>query len=251
MIIETKVNLRENIMLILQRGLIYSTKRKKQISISSEYNQESLVDLTFENDHPSVINPWKRLVDIVGGLLGLVITGIIFIPLAILIKLDSKGPILYSQTRCGLNGRKFTIWKFRSMTVDADQKKHLVKNVAKGHIFKNPNDPRITRVGKFLRTTSVDEFPQFWNVLIGDMSLVGTRPPTPNEVENYDKYHLLRMKVKPGLTGEWQVRGRSLCLNFNDIVKMDIDYQHKWSVGYDLYLILKTFGVVIKREGAM
>ncbi len=238
-------------MLILQKGLIYSGKRKKQISVSSEYSQETWVDQTFNNDHPSVINPWKRLVDIVGGLLGLFVTGIIFLPLAILIKLDSDGPVLYSQTRCGLNGRKFTIWKFLSMTVDADQKKHLVENMAQGHIFKNPNDPRITRIGKLLRTTSVDEFPQFWNVLIGDMSLVGTRPPTPNEVENYDEYHCLRMKVKPGLTGEWQVRGRSLCLNFNDIVKMDIDYQHKWSVWYDLYLILKTFGIVLKRQGAM
>ncbi len=238
-------------MLILQKGLIYSGKDKRQKSISSDYNQETLFDQNFNSSHPSVRSFGKRIVDIVGGLFGLLITAIIFIPLAMLIILDSDGPILYSQTRCGLNGKEFTIWKFRSMTVDAEKKQHLVENMAEGHIFKNPNDPRITRVGKILRSTSIDEFPQFWNVLVGEMSLVGTRPPTPNEVDKYNDYQCLRMKVKPGLTGEWQVRGRSLCLNFNDIVGMDLDYQDKWSVGYDLYLILRTVAVVIKREGAM
>ena len=152
--------------------------------------------------HVSVYNPVKRLIDIIGAIVGLMLTGIIFIPLAIAIWWDSPGPILYSQTRCGLKGKTFRIWKFRSMITDAEQKKHLVTNQAKGHIFKNDKDPRITRVGRFIRKTSLDEFPQFWNVFLGDMSLVGTRPPTPNEVKNYNERHMLRLKVKPGITGE-------------------------------------------------
>ncbi|BAQ59846.1 probable glycosyltransferase [Geminocystis sp. NIES-3708] len=174
----------------------------------------------------------------------------IFIPVAIAIKLDSEGPILYSQTRCGLSGKTFRIWKFRSMYSDADQKKHLVENQAKGHIFKNEQDPRITKIGKFLRKTSLDEFPQFWNVLFNDMSLVGTRPPTQDEVNNYSKRHWLRLNVKPGITGEWQVRGRSLVDDFEEIVTLDLDYQKKWTVLYDLNLILETIKVVFHGKGA-
>jgi len=215
----------------------------KKILNNNHYTESNRV-------HRSINSKLKRLIDIIGALVGLMITAIIFIPLAIWIYKDNPGPIFYSQTRCGFNGKKFTIWKFRSMTVDAERKQHLVKNHADGFIFKNPEDPRITRVGKFLRSTSLDEFPQFWNVLTGDMSLVGTRPPTPNEVSKYNDYHLLRLKVKPGLTGEWQVKGRSKCLDFNQVVAMDLDYQKKWTVWYDLYLIFKTVEVVIKREGA-
>lgn len=152
--------------------------------------------------HPSVNSQLKRLLDIVGSLAGLAILGVLFIPITIAIQLDNPGPIFYSQIRCGLYGRTFRIWKFRSMVVDADQLKHLVDNQAKGNIFKNRNDPRITRVGKFLRKTSLDEFPQFWNVLKGDMSLVGTRPPTLDEVMKYERHHFQRLLVKPGITGE-------------------------------------------------
>ncbi len=200
--------------------------------------------------HPSVYSFWKRLIDILGAIIGLVIIAILFIPFAIAIKLDSKGPIFYRQTRCGLHGEKFTIWKFRSMCADADAKKHLVKNKAKGHIFKNDEDPRITGVGKFLRRTSLDEFPQFWNVFTGEMSLVGTRPPTPAEVAKYNERHWQRLRVKPGITGEWQVKGRSKISDFEDIVSLDLKYQDKWSVWYDLSLILETIKVVVKREGA-
>jgi lipopolysaccharide/colanic/teichoic acid biosynthesis glycosyltransferase len=203
-----------------------------------------------ERIHRSVHSKTKRMIDIIGALVGLAITGILFIPMAIAIKGNSPGPIFYSQIRCGLNGKPFRIWKFRSMCIDADKQKHLVENKAKGHIFKNEWDPRVTPIGKFLRRTSLDEFPQFWNVLLGQMSLVGTRPPTPDEVAKYNRCHWLRLRVKPGITGEWQVKGRSKVSNFEDIVAMDLDYQRKWSIFYDLYLIIKTVEVVLKRDGA-
>lgn len=212
--------------------------------IKSEHNNLST------SSHPSVSCKIKRLIDIVGGAIGLILTGIIAIAVAIAMSIYDPGPLLYSQIRCGVNGRPFRIWKFRSMIVGADKMKHLIENEANGHIFKNENDPRITRVGAFLRRTSLDEFPQFWNVLVGDMSLVGTRPPTLDEVEKYESHHWQRLKVKPGITGEWQANGRSTVKDFEDIVRMDIRYQHQWSVLYDIQLILKTIQVVFNKTGA-
>ncbi|WP_390883176.1 sugar transferase [Kovacikia minuta] len=200
--------------------------------------------------HPSVTSRTKRLIDIAGALVGLAITAVVAVPVAIAVQFDNPGPIFYSQVRCGLKGKPFRIWKFRSMVMNADKLQHLVNNEAKGGIFKNRNDPRITRVGKFLRRTSLDEFPQFWNVLVGEMSLVGTRPPTVNEVIGYKRYHWERLNVKPGITGEWQANGRSEVTDFEQIVKMDLAYQQKWSVAYDLHLLLKTIQVVFKKEGA-
>ncbi|GAX40328.1 sugar transferase [Tolypothrix sp. NIES-4075] len=200
--------------------------------------------------HASTVSTVKRLIDIFGAIIGLMVTAVVCIPVAIANFIDGTGPILYSQIRCGLNGKPFRMWKFRSMIVGADKLKHLVKNEAKGHIFKSIHDPRITRVGKFLRHTSLDEFPQFWNVLIGDMSLVGTRPPTPDEVSQYQPHHWQRLRVKPGITGEWQANGRSSINDFEIIVSMDIDYQRKWSVAYDLSLLIKTVWVVFKKSGA-
>ncbi len=200
--------------------------------------------------HPSVDSKVKRLIDISGALVGLSITGILFLPLMLAIKINSPGPTFYSQIRCGLNGEPFRIWKFRSMVTNADEMKKLIKNEASGHIFKNKNDFRVTRVGKFLRRTSLDELPQFWNVLKGEMSLVGTRPPTPDEVKNYTSYHHNRLLVRPGITGEWQANGRSTVEDFDIIVRMDLLYQRKWSVAYDLVLILKTLQVVFDRRGA-
>lgn len=200
--------------------------------------------------HPSVSSKLKRLIDVMGALVGLTILGILLIPVAIAIQLDNPGPIFYSQIRCGLYGHTFRIWKFRSMVMGADRLKHLVSNQAKGHIFKNRNDPRVTRVGRFLRKTSLDEFPQFWNVLRGEMSLVGTRPPTVDEVTKYERHHFQRLLVKPGITGEWQANGRSSVEDFEDIVKMDLTYQQKWSVFYDLRLIFKTITAVFQKEGA-
>jgi len=200
--------------------------------------------------HPSVTSKAKRLMDIVGALVGLAITTLVAVPVAIANRFNDPGPLFYSQIRCGLNGKTFRIWKFRSMVKDADRLKHLVHNEAKGNIFKNRNDPRITRVGRFLRKTSLDELPQFWNVLKGEMSLVGTRPPTVDEVMKYERHHFQRLVVKPGITGEWQANGRSTVEDFEQIVQMDIAYQEKWSVAYDFILILKTIKAVLVKDGA-
>jgi lipopolysaccharide/colanic/teichoic acid biosynthesis glycosyltransferase len=216
----------------------------------TEQTSDSQIHFLEEEVHYSVSNKIKRAIDLAGAAIGLLLTALIFIPVALAILIDSPGPIFYSQIRCGLQGKPFRIWKFRTMFVEADRQKHLVENEINGYIFKNQNDPRITRVGKFLRCTSLDEFPQFWNVLKGEMSLVGTRPPTPDEVNNYQNHHYKRLLVKPGITGEWQVNGRSIIKNFDDVVKMDLDYQHKWSLLYDLNLILKTIGVVFLGKGA-
>lgn len=200
--------------------------------------------------HPSVKSKFKRCLDIVGSLVGLIILAIAFVPIAIAIKLDSPGPIFFSQERYGLRGRPFHIWKFRSMVNDAEKLKSLVDNEADGLIFKNKNDFRVTRVGRILRSTSLDELPQFWNVLMGDMSLVGTRPPTADEVAKYNKRHWQRLNVKPGLTGEWQVNGRSHVKDFEKIVDLDLQYQNNWHPLYDLQLIFKTIYVILARVGA-
>ena len=200
--------------------------------------------------HPSAVSRLKRAVDIVGALAGLTVTALLFPVIALAIRLEGPGPILYRQLRCGLRGQVFAIWKFRSMVADAEKLQHLVTNQAEGNMFKNANDPRITRVGRFLRKTSLDEFPQFWNVLMGQMSLVGTRPPTVSEVIQYRVHHWDRLKVKPGITGEWQVHGRSCVSDFEAVVALDLKYQRKWSVLYDILLIIKTVGVVFTSRGA-
>ncbi|MBD2569254.1 anti-sigma factor antagonist [Anabaena lutea] len=202
--------------------------------------------------HPSVASWMKRLIDIVGSLIGLVITGFLFIPIAIAIQVNDPGPIFFRQIRCGWMGKHFAIWKFRSMCVDAEAKKSQVKNQVEGAFFKNENDPRITRVGRFLRRTSLDELPQFWNVLKGEMSLVGTRPPTPDEVERYEVPEWQRLDVKPGMTGEWQVNGRSTVRSFEDVIRLDLQYQKNWTLVYDLRLILKTITILFnKNSGAV
>jgi len=198
--------------------------------------------------HPSVRSVVKRFIDILGSLLGLGIIGLVIIPIAMAIRLDSKGPIFFVQTRCGWMGKRFNMIKFRSMCIDAEEKKGQIPNQVEGAFFKNTNDPRITRIGKFLRRTSLDELPQFWNVLVGDMSLVGTRPPTPDEVERYDVPAWRRLDVKPGMTGEWQVYGRSQVRNFEDVIKLDLRYQENWSLRYDLSLILKTILIIFRKN---
>ena len=203
-----------------------------------------------EAPHPSTSSIFKRALDIIGALIGLLIFAIIFVPIALAIKIDSPGPIFYKQERYGLQGRRIVIRKFRSMVVNADVLKSSIPNEAKGLIFKNARDPRITRVGKLLRKTSLDEFPQFWNVLIGDMSLVGTRPPTHDEVSRYSDHHWQRLNVKPGLTGEWQVNGRSAIKDFEEIVNLDLRYQQLWTPLYDLRIIWRTIVVLLLRSGA-
>lgn len=194
----------------------------------------------------------KRVMDIAGGMVGLLITLIFFPFVAIAIKLDSPGPVLFSQVRIGRNGRRFKIYKFRSMYIDAEQqKKELEKqNEMQGLMFKMENDPRITKVGKFIRKTSIDELPQFYNVVKGDMSLVGTRPPTADEFEKYNQYYRRRISMTPGLTGLWQVSGRSEIDNFDDVVKYDLQYIDGWSLTLDMKILLRTIWVVFAGRGS-
>ncbi len=198
--------------------------------------------------HPSIHSWVKRLIDIVGGIVGLIITGLLLIPIAVAIKLDSPGPVLFGQARCGWMGQKFTMWKFRSMYIDAEARKSEVPNQASGAFFKNDNDPRITKIGRFLRKTSLDELPQFWNVLKGEMSLVGSRPSISYELDYYELPEWQRLDIKPGMTGEWQVYGRSKIRNFEDVIELDLRYQKNWSLMYDMKLIFKTILVLFKRD---
>jgi len=198
--------------------------------------------------HPSVTSRGKRITDIVGAIVGLGLTSIISVPIIIAIKLEDGGPIFFSQVRCSWMGKRFRIWKFRSMVTNAEALKAKVANQVEGPLFKNENDPRITRVGRFLRRTSLDELPQFWNVLKGDMSLVGTRPPTVDEINQYKVPEWQRLDVKPGMTGEWQVNGRSSVKKFEDVIQMDLNYQKNWSLWYDYKLILKTVLVLFSKS---
>ena len=201
----------------------------------------------------------KRCMDIVGGLVGMIITIIIGIFIAPVIFIKSPGPVIFKQWRIGRNGKKFQIYKFRSMYLDAEERKAelMAKNKIKdGMMFKLENDPRIIGgengkgIGNFIRNTSLDEFPQFLNVLKGDMSLVGTRPPTMDEWEKYKLHHRKRMAIKPGLTGLWQVSGRSDITDFEEVVKLDTEYINNCSTSYDILIILKTIKVVLFRKGS-
>ena len=193
----------------------------------------------------------KRLMDIVGSLVGIIFTILIGIIIAPPLLIESPGPLIFKQKRVGKNGRYFYMYKFRSMYVDAEERKaELMKqNEMDGLMFKMENDPRVTKVGKFIRKTSIDEFPQFFNVLKGDMSLVGTRPPTLDEFVHYKSYHKRRLSAKPGITGLWQVSGRNDIEDFEDVVKLDLEYIDNWSLGLDVKILLKTVGAVFKHTG--
>ncbi len=193
----------------------------------------------------------KRMMDIIGSLIGLVIWGIASIFLVPLIKRDG-GPVIFAQDRVGRNGRIFKFYKFRSMKVDAEEiKKDLMsQNQMQGGMFKIENDPRVTKIGHFIRKTSLDELPQFWNVLKGDMSLVGTRPPTLDEYMKYTPEQKRRLSFKPGITGLWQVSGRSNIKNFDDVVKLDVTYLDGWTIWKDIEILLKTIKVVLMKDGA-
>ena len=193
----------------------------------------------------------KRILDICGAIIGLIICGIVSIVLVPMIRKDG-GPAIFSQTRIGKNGRHFTFYKFRSMRIDAEAIKEqlMEQNTMQGGMFKMDNDPRVTKVGRFIRKTSLDELPQFWNVLIGDMSLVGTRPPTVDEYEKYTPEQKRRLSFKPGITGLWQISGRSAITNFDDVVKLDVAYIDDWTIWKDFEILLKTVKVVLMRDGA-
>ncbi|WP_066716467.1 sugar transferase [Clostridium sp. Marseille-P299] len=195
----------------------------------------------------------KRCIDIIGSIVGIILSTPFLLITAIAIKIDSKGPIIFKQKRVGLNGRYFYMYKFRSMCNDAEEQKLklLDQNEMQGGImFKMQNDPRITPVGKFIRKTSLDELPQFFNVLKGDMSLVGTRPPTIDEVLQYQPNHWRRMSIKPGITGMWQVSGRSSVTDFQSVVDMDTEYIDCWNIFVDFKIIFKTIWKVLGGDGA-
>lgn len=195
----------------------------------------------------------KRTMDIIGGMVGIILSSPIMLVTAIAIKIDSKGPVLFKQTRVGQNGRHFQIYKFRSMYMDAEERKKelMAQNELQGGVmFKIKDDPRITRVGKFIRKMSIDELPQFFNIVQGTMSLVGTRPPTLDEVEKYQRKQWRRISIKPGLTGMWQVSGRSKIKDFDEIVELDTEYIDNWTLGLDIKILLKTVLVLIKHDDA-
>lgn len=194
----------------------------------------------------------KRIMDLIGGLIGMTITIVLFPFVALAIKIDSPGPVLFSQVRIGRNGRRFKIYKFRSMYLNAEERKKDLekKNEMQGLMFKIENDPRITKVGRFIRKTSIDELPQFYNIVKGDMSLVGTRPPTADEFEKYNQYYRRRISMTPGLTGMWQVSGRSNIEDFDDVVKYDLEYIDNWSLTLDVKILLRTIWVVIAGRGS-
>ena len=213
-------------------------------------------------DRPTVISStadldpdqmlFKRIFDVCGGLIGLTALVVSYPVLALLIKLNSPGPVFFKQVRVGRNGKRFIIFKYRTMSIDAEQRKKdlMDKNDLDGAVFKMKDDPRITPIGKFMRKFSLDELPQFINVLKGEMGLVGTRPPTPDEVCQYQKWHHRRISIRPGLTGLWQVSGRNRISNFDEIVKLDLNYIDSWSMWLDIKIIFKTIFVLFQRDEA-
>ena len=196
---------------------------------------------------------YKRILDQIGGLIGMVLLCLITPFIAIAIKLDSEGPVIFKQKRVGQRGRIFNLYKFRSMYQESESLKEelMEENIMNGAIFKLEDDPRITRVGKWLRKTSLDEMPQLFNVLKGEMSLVGTRPPTMDEVEMYQYQQLRRIAAKPGITGMWQISGRNKITDFDKIVELDCKYLDQWSFWGDMKILLKTVIILLQREGAM
>lgn len=194
----------------------------------------------------------KRFMDICVSSVGLLFTGLLYPWIAYRIKKESPGPVIFKQVRVGENGRRFKCYKFRTMHIDAEKKKEelLAQNRMEGPLFKVENDPRITKFGHFLRKSSLDELPQFFNILRGDMSVVGTRPPTPDEVEKYEYHYRRRLSIRPGLTGLWQVSGRNQIRRFEDVLKLDLQYIDRWSILLDIRIIFRTIWVVLFRRGA-
>lgn len=223
--------------------------------IMSELSNESRSPLglnKIELNESIVYKYSKRTIDICGAILGLIFLSFLFLIIALAIKIeDPNGPIFFSQTRIGRNGRRFKMYKFRSMVSNAEEilKDLLELNEVSGAMFKLKDDPRVTKVGKFIRKTSIDELPQLWNVLKGDMSLVGPRPPLPREVDEYTDYDLQRLLVLPGCTGLWQVSGRN-DLSFYEMVELDLKYIENRSIILDIKIIFKTVIILFNNKGA-
>ena len=193
----------------------------------------------------------KRLFDVVFALLSLVALAIPMLAIVAAVRLTSPGPALFRQTRCGLNGRRFTFYKFRSMVRDAEQRRHEVShlNQKDGPAFKAPNDPRLTPIGRWLRRYSIDEWPQFWNILKGEMSFVGPRPAIPEEVEQYETWQRRRLRMRPGLTCLWALHGRD-GLDFETWMRYDLEYIDNWSLWLDLKILLRSIPLVLAGRGA-
>lgn len=240
----------------LNMGVVVHQDLKEKIPTGVHQEVSQLGDYVVLTSCMKSVTSWqlflKRTIDIVGSFVGLVLTGIAFLFVAPIIKIQSPGPIVFKQTRVGKNGRHFDIYKFRSMYMDAEErKKELMKqNKMSGPISKFENDPRIFPFGRFIRKYSIDELPQFFNVLKGDMSLVGTRPPTVDEYEQYELHHKKRLAAKPGLTGMWQVSGRSDISDFEDIIRLDAQYISEWRILLDIKIICHTILVVLRKKGA-
>ena len=210
--------------------------------------------LGFENESTrgfSFYEAIKRLIDIICSFVGILVLSPLFIIIAIIIKFTSKGPVFFSQKRVGRNGKEFDMYKFRSMVVNAEELKEKLaaQNEMSGPMFKMKDDPRVTKVGKFIRKTSIDELPQLWNILKGDMSLVGPRPSLPKEVAQFDEWMYKRLEVKPGLTCYWQVSGRNN-IDFEDWMKLDIRYVQERNLWVDIKLIFKTVFVLFGDKNA-
>lgn len=218
---------------------------------STNVNVNSIAGIPIIEFKDTPLEGWgqiiKRIVDIIGSAIGLIILSPIFLITSILIKFDSSGPVFFRQKRVGPDGN-FIFYKFRTMKAGAE-KEHAALIKKYGNMFKLKKDPRITRLGRFLRRTSIDELPQLWNVLRGEMSLVGPRPPMLIETRYYSRWQRKRLKIKPGITGLWQISGRSN-VSFDEWVRMDVYYIEHWSLWLDLQILLKTFGAVLKKTGA-
>jgi len=209
--------------------------------------------LTFESTPDRVGQLFiKRVTDIVVSILALIFCAPLLIVISLLVKWSLQGPVIFKQTRCGFNWRQFTLYKFRTMVEDAEEKQQELAgfNEMKGPVFKLANDPRLTKIGRFLRRYSLDELPQFWNVLKGDMSLVGPRPPLPSEVQQYAPMQRRRLSMRPGLTCLWQIRGRNQISDFDEWVKLDLEYIDNWYLGLDFIILFRTIYVVLTGKGA-
>lgn len=239
----------EDLGLATKLSLGFLPARKSRIDYE-ELGGTPFLGFTTAPTHPISLAA-KRAFDLLVSLIALLVCSPLFALIALAIKIDSPGPVFFGQVRSGLNGRRFTLWKFRSMVVDAEA--HLAKlrekNEMSGPVFKMKDDPRVTRVGRFLRKTSLDELPQFWNVLMGQMSVVGPRPPLPSEVDRYERWHRRRLSVKPGITCIWQVSGRNE-IDFEDWMKLDLAYIDQWSLWLDLKIVLRTIPAVLFGRGA-
>jgi lipopolysaccharide/colanic/teichoic acid biosynthesis glycosyltransferase len=211
----------------------------------------SVAHLTLPRDRGLYLRAGKRMFDLIGALVALVLSAPVLLLAALAIKLESRGPVFYKSTRIGRGGRPFTFYKLRSMVNGADRHRHHLThlNEADGPVFKICNDPRVTRVGRFLRSSSIDEIPQFFHVLSGDMSMVGPRPPIPEEVGQYEPWQMRRLDVRPGLTCLWQVSGRSR-IGFQEWMRLDLEYIRRQSILLDLQILLRTVPAVLSREGA-